>query len=216
MDELEKHIRSVRNELDINEPCPGLWSRIEAGLQANGVAGTAGNEESPFAGREGSPLSRAKGASNSGWQESPAGLPGRHRNLTRLLWRAAVAVIIAGSAFAIIAGMLVASGKMNDPQVTEVRETYRYYDDRIRELYREAEPLLTANPEISTELTMGMSVLDSLSARIIRDLGDNIASSEVIEALIVNYRLRIELMEDMLRLMRDNEIEDEKNNGNEL
>jgi hypothetical protein len=132
------------------------------------------------------------------------------------LWRAAVAVIVAGAAFAIVAGMLVASEKMNDPQVTEVRETYRYYDDKIRELYREAEPLLTANPDISTELTMGMSELDSLSAQIIRDLDDNIASSEVIEALIGNYRLRIELMEDMLRLMKENETEDEKTNGNEL
>lgn len=174
MDELERHIKSVRDELDINEPGPGIWRRIEADL------------------------------------------PGRPRNLQSRLWRAAVAVIVAGAAFAIIAGMLLATQRLNDPQVTEVRETYRYYDEKIRDLYREAEPLLTTYPDISTELTLGMNELDSLSARIISDLGDNIASSEVIEALIGNYRLRIELLEDMLRLMKENGIEEDNNNGNEL
>ena len=61
-----------------------------------------------------------------------------------------------------------------------------------------------------------MNELDSLSAQIIRDLDDNIASSEVIEALIGNYRLRIELLEDMLSLIKEEGIEAEKNTGNEL
>ncbi len=61
-----------------------------------------------------------------------------------------------------------------------------------------------------------MGELDSLSAQIIRDLNDNIASQEVVEALITNYRLRIELMEDMLQLMRKNEEGTEKTTGNEL
>ena len=100
--------------------------------------------------------------------------------------------------------------------MTEVRETYRYYDNKIKSLYQEAEPLLTANPEISSELTTGMNELDSLSSLIISDLHDNVASREVIEALIYNYRLRIELLEDMLRLMREHESETEKITGNEL
>jgi hypothetical protein len=174
MDELEKHIKSVRDELDIHEPGPDIWKRIEPGL------------------------------------------PGREVRLRRVLWRAAVAVIVAGAAFAIIAGMLLRSEKLNDPQVATVRETYRYYDGKIKALYEEAEPLLTANPDISTELTQGMNQLDSLSAQIISDLDDNIASSEVIEALIGNYRLRIELLEDMLMIMKEEGIEKEKNNDNEL
>jgi predicted CopG family antitoxin len=112
--------------------------------------------------------------------------------------------------------MLLRSQRLNDPQVAAVRETYRYYDERIRSLYEEAEPLLTANPDISTELNLGMTELESLSAQIIRDLDDNIASSEVIEALIGNYRLRIELLEDMLNLMKEEGVEAEKNKGNEL
>jgi len=174
MDELEKHIRNVRDELDIHEPDPGLWGRIEPGL------------------------------------------PGRERHLHSYLWRAAAVVIVAGAALAIIAGMLRTSERMNDPQVTEVRETYRYYDDKVRSLYEEAQPLLTSNPDISSELTTGLNELDSLSAQIISDLNDNVASSEVIEALIGNYRLRIELLEDMLMLMKANDSETEQTTGNEL
>lgn len=200
MDELEKHIRSVRDELDINEPGSGLWSRIESGLSDESDAGMSAEGELTLQGRK----------------MTATVPPGSNKSPGNVLWRAAVAVIVAGAAIALIAGMLLTSQKLNDPQVTEVRETYRYYDDRIKELYREAEPLLTANPDISTELTSGMNELDSLSAQIIRDLDENIASGEVIEALIGNYRLRIELLEDMLRLMEENEIEVKKNNGNEL
>jgi hypothetical protein len=174
MDELEKHIKSIRDDLDTEAPGPGLWKRIEEDL------------------------------------------PGRQRSLPGYLWRAAAAIIVVGAAMAVIAGLLRTSERLNDPQVTEVRETYRYYDNKIKSLYQEADPLLTANPEISSELTTGMNELDSLSSLIISDLHDNVASREVIEALIYNYRLRIELLEDMLRLMREHESETEKITGNEL
>jgi|GEM_PF-315976 hypothetical protein len=201
MDELEKHIRSVRNELDIHEPGPDLWKRIGQDL--------SGNEESPEGG-----INRQE-AGDSG-QSGKRGLPGRRIHMHRVIWRAAVAVIVAGVAITVLAGMLLRSQNLNDPQVAAVRETYRYYDEKIRTLYEEAEPLLTANPDINTELTLGLNELDSLSAQIIRDLDDNIASSEVIEALIGNYRLRIELLEDMLSLMKETGIEAEIKPGNEL
>jgi len=128
----------------------------------------------------------------------------------------AAAVIIAAAGLAAIFSVLRTQERLNDPYVTAVQETYYYYDNQIRMLYREAEPLLTANPDIKSELKLGMGELDSLSAQIIRDLHDNIASQEVVEALITNYRLRIELMEDMLQLMRKNEEGTKKTTGNEL
>ena len=112
MDELEKHIKSIRDELDIHETGPALWKRIESGL------------------------------------------PGRQVSMRRVIWRAAVAVIVAGAAFAAIAGMVLKPGRVNDPQVAAVRETSRYYDEKIRSLYEEAEPLLTDYPDISSELTV--------------------------------------------------------------
>lgn len=185
MDELEKHISDHRDEMDIYDPCPGLWNRIEKQLPAGKV---------------------------------PSGqhLPEKKGHPGRWLWRAAAAVIIAGGGILAIFSVLRIQERLNDPYVTAVKETYYYYDSQIRMLYQEAEPLLTANPDISSELSQGMGELDSLSAQIIRDLHDNIASREVVEALITNYRLRIELLEDMLKLMRQNEEGTEKTTGNEL
>jgi len=150
------------------------------------------------------------------WERIGEKLPRERRPGQSYLWRAAAAVFVAALCTAAILTAIRAAGRLNDPQVAEVRETRQYYDNRIQSLYREAEPLLTANPDIGMELTAGMGELDSLSAEIISDLSDNIASSEVVEALIRNYRLRIELLEDMLLLMKENQTEPDKRPADEI
>jgi hypothetical protein len=176
MDELEKHILDRREEMDLHDPSPDLWNRIEKRL------------------------------------------PRRKQSPARYLLRAAAVLVIAVAGMTAVYVITRTAERVNDPDVKAVKEAYYYYDSRIKSLYQEAQPLLTSNPEISTELTEGMNELDSLSAQIIDDLKDDIASSEVVEALIQNYRLRIELLEDMLRLMQENEIEieNEKQTGNEI
>lgn len=150
------------------------------------------------------------------WQRIGGELPRERKPLQGYLWRAAAAAFIAVLCTAAILTAIRTAGRLNDPQVTEVMETQQYYDSRIQSLYREAEPLLTANPDIGRELTAGMGELDSLSKEIISDLSDNIASSEVVEALIRNYRLRIELLEDMLFLMKENNPEPDKRPADEI
>ncbi len=150
------------------------------------------------------------------WSRIGDRLPHVRRPLQSYLWRAAAALFVAALCTAAIVTAIRAAGRLNDPQVAEVRETRQYYDSRIQSLYMEAAPLLTANPDIGRELTAGMGELDSLSKEIISDLSDNIASSEVVEALIRNYRLRIELLEDMLFLMKENQTEPDKRPTDEL
>jgi hypothetical protein len=169
MDELEKHIKNVREGLEIHDPDPGLWNRVEKEL------------------------------------------PGRKRQLRAYLWRAAVALILAGTGLTIIFRTIQSPGLNSHPEMRIVKETDIYYRTLIRSLYEEAEPLLTANPEVNRELTSGMNELDSLSLEIREDLQDKIANREVIEALIRNYRLRIELLEDMLSVMREAETTKTKN-----
>jgi hypothetical protein len=174
MDEFEKHIRNGREGMDIHDPDPGLWSRIESQL------------------------------------------PGKERRLGSYLWRAAVILLVAGAGITLIIRTINTPGRNDDPQITAVRETSAYYNSQISILYQEAGPLLTANPDISLELDKSMGELDSLSAEIIKDLNDNIANEEVVEALIRNYRLRIELLEDMLRLMKEKDAENENHSDHEL
>lgn len=174
MDEFEKHIKNGRAGMDIHDPDPGLWSRIEKEL------------------------------------------PGREKRIGSYLWKAAVILIVAGAGLTIILRTINAPERNDDPNITVVSETYLYYNSQISSLYQEAGPLLTDNPDISMELDKSMGELDSLSVEIRKDLNDNIANEEVVGALIRNYRLRIELLEDMLVLMKKKEAGNKNYSDHEL
>jgi hypothetical protein len=174
MDELEKHIRDKRETMDIHQPDPSVWDRIETQL------------------------------------------PRKRRTPIQQMWKAAAALIVAVASLTLILRMTGTPGTRENSAQSIVRETEQYYNSLLASLYSEAEPLLTANPVIRTELEAGMSELDTISMSIREDLKDNVANGEVIEALIRNYRLRIELLEDMLSLMNEKKPDTEKNGEYEL
>lgn len=97
-----------------------------------------------------------------------------------------------------------------------LKETELYYNSLVNSLYREATPLMTGQPEIEKEFDNDMAQIDSICADIKKDLKDNIANQEVIEALIQNYRIKIKLLEDMVNLLKQNEVEKDKNKSHEL
>jgi len=174
MDEFEKQIKNGKERMDIHDPDPGLWGRIESEL------------------------------------------PRRERRIGSYLWKAAVILIVAGAGLSVILRTINAPERNFDHGNNAVRETSLYYNSQISSLYQEAGPLLTDNPDISRELDKSMGELDSLSIQIRKDLNDNIANEEVVEALIRNYRLRIELLEDMLMLMKKKEAGNNNHSDHEL
>jgi hypothetical protein len=97
-----------------------------------------------------------------------------------------------------------------------LKETEIYYNSLVNSLYREATPLLTGQPVIEKELKTDMAQIDSICIDIKKDLKDNVANQEVLEALIQNYRIKIKLLEDMLNILKQNEVEKEKNRSHEL
>jgi hypothetical protein len=97
-----------------------------------------------------------------------------------------------------------------------LKETEIYYNNLVNSLYHEATPLLTGNPEIKKELNADISQLDSICSDIKKDLKDNVANQEVVEALIQNYRIKIRLLEDMLAILKENENNPEKIKSHEL
>jgi hypothetical protein len=99
---------------------------------------------------------------------------------------------------------------------SQLKETEIYYNNLANSLYREATPLLTKNPEIEKELDTDISQIDSICMEIKKDLKDNVSNQNVIEALIQNYRLKIRLLEDMLKILKENEENPEKSNSHEL
>jgi hypothetical protein len=99
---------------------------------------------------------------------------------------------------------------------SQLRETEIYYNNLANSLYREATPMLAKNPEIEKELFTDISQLDSICSEIKKDLKDNVANQNVVEALIQNYRLKISLLEDMLRILKENDGNPEKSDSYEL
>jgi hypothetical protein len=61
-----------------------------------------------------------------------------------------------------------------------------------------------------------MAQLDSICTDLKKDLKDNIANQEVIEAMIQNYRIKLQLLEDMLKLLKENENKSENTKSHEL
>lgn len=86
--------------------------------------------------------------------------------------------------------------------IPELQEAEIYYSGLINEKLRAAEPILTNCPVIEKELKTDLAQLDSIYNDLKKDLKDNIANQEVIEAIIENYRLRIALLEELLKAVQ--------------
>lgn len=97
-----------------------------------------------------------------------------------------------------------------------LKETEIYYNNLIKELYNEAVPLLTSDPELEKELNLDLSKLDTICIDIKKDLKDNVSNQEVIEALINNYRIKIRILNEMLLLLKQNDTIPAKSTDHEL
>ncbi len=158
------------------------------------------------------------------WKGIRKGMHGRRIIAARWLTAAAMIVVVFGTAVLFyVAGNrrdeAFASGN-NEALIMkanpQLRETEIYYDNLVNDLYSEATPLLTSHPDVEKELMNDLSQLDSICADIKKDLRENIANQEVIEALVNNYRIKIRILEDMLDVLQQNENNPGKNDNHAL
>jgi len=182
MDKFEEHIRKIRGDLDLYDPSPDLWKRIERELR--------------------------KGRSDT----------------LKWLSIAAMIIVVFGSALVLFKPSILPERKNYrisnssglSPDNSSLGETEIYYNNLVNSLYIKATPLLTTNPEIEKGLSDDLTRLDSICSEIKKDLKDNVANQEVVEALIQNYRIKIRLLEDILTVMKENEGNPGKTNKHEL
>jgi hypothetical protein len=130
---------------------------------------------------------------------------------------ATVAVIVGLSAVMFIGGLQYRSVKfasgLKNPQLIE---TEVYYNGVIKTMLNDAKPALLQNPDLEKELFSDMERLDRICTEIKKDLKDNVANQEVIEAVIQSYRIRIRILEDMLSHLSVADTSKLKNRNNEL
>lgn len=83
--------------------------------------------------------------------------------------------------------------------VPGLKEAEAYYTGLINQKLDELKPVMANCPSLQEELNYDMSELDSVYTDLKSDLKDNMANQEVIEAIIENYRLKISILEDLLK-----------------
>lgn len=100
----------------------------------------------------------------------------------------------------------------NEVVIPELQEAEVYYSGLIHMKMEQLQSGLSANPELEKELKTDMMELDSIYSSLKEDLKDNIANQDVLEAMIENYRLRIDILEEMV-IYLDVEQDDSKSNN---
>jgi hypothetical protein len=135
-----------------------------------------------------------------------------------VMWRAAAAILIFGASFGIQEYLHQRKAIMADREgneiiqnIPELREAEIYYTGLLNDKINQIRPLLEQNPELGESLQQDLSELDSIYGELQKDLRDNIANDEVVEAMIQNYILKIQILEDLQEYMD----ESSKNNEDE-
>ncbi len=123
--------------------------------------------------------------------------------------RAAIVILIFGASFLFHELMdrsdnksfLGMKGKKHSKEnvIPGLNEAEAYYTGLVNQKLSELKPVIANCPSLQEEVDYDMSELDSVYTELKRDLKDNMANQDVIEAIIENYRLKISILEDLLK-----------------
>jgi predicted CopG family antitoxin len=123
---------------------------------------------------------------------------------------AAVAMIFAGSTAGIyfLTGGKAEADRYSSELYQEIMETEQYYSQVVSDRYDELKPFLASNPAAKVMLATDMDELDEVYKELKEDLKDNASNPEVIEAMILNYRVKLEILEELLIQLKEKENQD--------
>lgn len=88
----------------------------------------------------------------------------------------------------------------------ELREAEAFYSARISNNLQRIATLTSNRPGLLESVNTDIEELDIAYGELKKDLGDNAANTEVVEAMIQNYRLKLDILEQILSQI------EEKNN----
>ena len=94
----------------------------------------------------------------------------------------------------------------NREMIYELREAEAFYTARISNNLQRIATLTSSRPGLLESVNTDIEELDIAYGELKKDLGDNAANTEVVEAMIQNYRLKLDILEQILSQI------EEKNN----
>lgn len=107
---------------------------------------------------------------------------------------------------------LLSEENLKDPMLRELIEADQYYSAQVT--YKKAElfELAGDKPGLQMDVNNELDDLDAILLELKEDLSDNADNTEVIEAMMQNYMLKLEILEDMLEQINKKQ---KKNNNDE-
>lgn len=144
-------------------------------------------------------------------ERSPEVHKARRKQLFWVVRRVAAAAILLMGAAAVVQ-LFFSKSPVNDvffaaysPLDEEIREAVLYYEVEIEHKKQLVYELTPQEPAIHEGLETDLAELDEVLHQLKNDLKDNVANKEVLAAMIQNYRLKLEILEQILSFVETNE-----------
>lgn len=144
-------------------------------------------------------------------KEIPAKKKAASIKLLPIIWKAAAAVLIFAAAW--FTNDLFDSAKIRksetanqtvaqDPVISELIDAEAYYTSQIQSRQQELARYAEDHPEIIAELKAEFKAMDERKEELRKDLLQSSADEKVIEAIILSYRVKLEILDGMLLEMK--------------
>ncbi|HNW97062.1 MAG TPA: hypothetical protein PKK00_01465 [Bacteroidales bacterium] len=111
---------------------------------------------------------------------------------------------------------VVAKPQHDDVLPAELLEATQYYTIQINQTRNMMIHYASYSPDIDKQVNVEFAKLDTVYKSLRNDLKDNINNSEVVEAMILNYRMRLEILENILEQLKSIVNKDEKKKQYEI
>jgi len=144
-------------------------------------------------------------------KELPVARKSAVRRLWPYAWKVAAAVLIFASAWMLNdfndqrkqAGNYAATGdSSSNPALNELSDAEAFYATQISSRQAELAAYTRQHPEIIEDLKREFSEMDKKKAALKNDLAESNADEKVIEAIILSYRVKLEILDQMLTEMK--------------
>ncbi len=125
---------------------------------------------------------------------------------------------------AVIAGIIIVLGIFQTPadnqftaeQFPVINETEAFYIRQVNTQRQAVYHLTTQHPDLKKALDNDLAELDTVLLELKKDLNDNVANAQVVEAMIQNYRMKLTILEDIKGYLEQRENNDKKQTTYEL
>lgn len=134
------------------------------------------------------------------------------RKLWPYAWKAAAAILIFASAWMLndytdkdkktSENEIVKAEVQTNPELTELLDAEAYYTTQISSKQAELAKYAQQNPDIIEDLKKEFNEMDKNKAELRKDLAQSNADEKVIEAIILSYRVKLEILDQILAEMR--------------